>query len=112
MKGRVNGVVYRGDAVYYTFQRVGTGLDYLKRLSKEGKDLKQFRVTMLRDGKEVKKSANEFTAWASKLKEPVASTNGKSKTKTAKAKKPAAKKSTTKRAAVKEPVDPAIAAEL
>lgn len=96
MKGRLNGVVYRGDAVYYTFQRAKTGSAYLKKLADSGKNLKEFRVTMTRDGKEVKKSANEFQTWASKLKdEPVASTNGKGKAKSAKkstAKKPAAKK--------------------
>lgn len=96
MNGRLNGVVYRGDAVYYTFQRPATGASYLRRLEKRGKDLKGFRVTYNVDGKEVQKSAPQFLPIADKL----AASNGKVKsTKGTKAsKKPAAKPKTKKTA--------------
>jgi len=71
MKARLQGIIYRGEAVYYTFQRAATGLRYLDRQKTAGKDLRGFRVTYTLDGKPGERKAADFMSWASKLKEPV-----------------------------------------
>lgn len=72
MKSRVSGTVYRGEAVYYTFQRLTTGVDYLNRLEGKGKNLKDFRVVFSRDGQEKEMSGTKFRTWASGLKSEAA----------------------------------------
>lgn len=68
MNNRVAGTVYRGEAIYYTFQRLSTGVAYLDKLEGRGKDLKEFTVVFTKDGNEQTKTAPAFRSWAKGLK--------------------------------------------
>lgn len=87
MNNRMNGVIRRGDALYYTFQRPTTGRDFLQKMEGRGKLPSEFTVTYMQEDKEVTKTGPQFIAWVNRL--PAAS--GEAATKSARSAKPKAK---------------------